>query len=77
MSYFRINIDGEVNSSDIDNSVHYSRNETESSTSVNTRYFWHFSEVFSAKLSLEHYFDNGDYSIDSETNFGVAINARF
>jgi hypothetical protein len=76
-SYFRLNIDGEINSRDIDYSTHYSRNDTESSTSVNTRYFWHFSDVFSAKFSLEHYFDNGEYNSDSETNFGIAINARF
>jgi hypothetical protein len=76
-SYFRINIDGEINFRDIDYSTHYSRNDTESSTSVNTRYFWRFSDVFSAKFSLEHYFDNGEYDSDSETNFGVGINARF
>ncbi|MEZ8187014.1 hypothetical protein ACED29_14455 [Shewanella sp. 5S214] len=76
-SYVRINIDGEINFRDIDYSTHYSPNETESITAVNTRYFWHFSDVFSAKFSLEHYFENSEYNSDSETNFGVAINARF
>jgi hypothetical protein len=76
-SYFRINIDGEINSRDIDYSTHYSRNDTESITAVNTCYFWHFSDVFSVKFSLEQYFDNGEYGSDSETDFGVAINARF
>jgi hypothetical protein len=83
--YTHFNSDYDVNNLNIittpdtvvNDNDNYSNSNSANVYSVNTRYFWHFSDVFSAKFSLEQYFDNGEYGSDSETNFGVAINARF
>ncbi|MDD8060890.1 MULTISPECIES: putative porin [Shewanella] len=76
-TYYRADVNTDFRSSNIDYSDKSSHSDNITETGVNTRYFWHFSDVFSAKFSLEHYFDNGEYYSDSETNIGIAINARF
>ncbi|OBT05366.1 hypothetical protein A9267_16050 [Shewanella sp. UCD-FRSSP16_17] len=40
---------------------------------VNTSYFWKFSKYISARASIEQLFIDSD----SDTSFGIAINARF
>ncbi|WP_192021896.1 outer membrane beta-barrel protein [Shewanella sp. WPAGA9] len=40
---------------------------------VNTSYFWRFSKYISARASIEQLFIDSD----SDTSFGIAINARF
>tara|TARA_R110000796_G_scaffold57682_16_gene133060 strand:+ start:1579 stop:2529 length:951 start_codon:yes stop_codon:yes gene_type:complete len=76
-TYYRTDVNTDFSSSNIDDSNKSSHSNNITETGLNTRYFWHFSDVFSAKFSLEHYFDNGEYNSDSETNVGIAINARF
>ncbi|RPA32044.1 hypothetical protein EGC78_09950 [Shewanella frigidimarina] len=76
-TYYRTDVNTDLSSSNIDDSNKSSHSNNITETGLNTRYFWHFSDVFSAKFSLEHYFDNGEYNSDSETNVGIAINARF
>jgi hypothetical protein len=76
-TYYRTDVNTDLSSSNIDYSNKSSHSNNITETGLNTRYFWHFSDVFSAKFSLEHYFDNGEYNRDSETNIGIAINARF
>ncbi len=76
-TYYRADVNTDFSSSNIDDSNQSSHSNNITETGLNTRYFWHFSDVFSAKFSLEHYFENSEYNSDSETNFGVAINARF
>lgn len=76
-TYYRTDVNTDLSSSNIDYSNKSSHSNNITETGLNTRYFWHFSDVFSAKFSLEHYFDNGEYNSDSETNVGIAINARF
>ncbi|WP_137223656.1 putative porin [Shewanella sp. MEBiC00475] len=76
-TYYRTDVNTDFSSSNIDYSNKSSHSNNITETGLNTRYFWHFSDVFSAKFSLEHYFDNGEYNSDSETNIGIAINARF
>ncbi|MGI2038710.1 hypothetical protein ACRN9Z_11540 [Shewanella frigidimarina] len=76
-AYYRTDVNTDLSSSNIDYSNKSSHSNNITETGLNTRYFWHFSDVFSAKFSLEHYFDNGEYNRDSETNVGIAINARF
>jgi hypothetical protein len=76
-TYYRTDVNTDFSSSNIDYSNKSSHSNNITETGLNTRYFWHFSDVFSAKFSLEHYFDNGEYNSDSETNVGIAINARF
>ncbi|WP_351088029.1 hypothetical protein [Shewanella sp. S1-49-MNA-CIBAN-0167] len=51
--------------------------QTDTYTGINTRYFWRFADVFSAKFALEHSYFNGEYDNDSQTSFSVGINARF
>jgi hypothetical protein len=76
-TYYRTDVNTDLSSSNIDYSNKSSHSNNITETGLNTRYFWYFSDVFSAKFSLEHYFDNGEYNSDSETNVGIAINARF
>jgi hypothetical protein len=51
--------------------------QTDTSTSINTRYTWRFADIFSAKFSLSYSNFDGEYENDSQTNFSVGVNARF
>jgi len=48
-------------------------NDNQNISNINTQYYWHFSDIFSAKFVAQQVFVDSD----SETNLGVAINARF
>ncbi|GAA0792873.1 MULTISPECIES: hypothetical protein [Pseudomonadati] len=48
-------------------------NDNQNISNINTQYYWHFSDIFSAKFVAQQVFVDSD----SETSLGVAINARF
>ncbi|WP_434927475.1 putative porin [Shewanella sp. HL-SH2] len=57
----------------VNDNYSFSDSNSNDTYSINTRYFWRFSNIFSAKASLEQTFVDSD----SQTSFGIAINARF
>lgn len=57
----------------VNDNYSFSDSDSNDVYSINTRYFWHFSNIFSAKASIEQIFVDSD----SETSLGIAINARF
>ncbi|WP_434930969.1 putative porin [Shewanella sp. HL-SH5] len=57
----------------VNDNYSFSDSNSNDTYSINTRYFWRFSNIFSAKVSLEQTFVDSD----SQTSLGIAINARF
>jgi hypothetical protein len=83
--YTHFNSDYEINNVNVittpDTVVNDNNNYSNASSanvySVNTRYFWRFSNIFSAKASIEQTFTDSESDSDSETSLGIAINSRF